>query len=325
MKRLLEGIKYPRPLSFVALAIVGVLTAAVYGCNENVELTGAPEEEETIPPVETQDSDTIAQIIRGGALYSNWMDEAEKPVPDAPATDSATGMYILMLDHADLTGVPGLTDANRFNGKAETTYRCKTCHGWDYKGVDGVYGDPSSDNYTGFIGILDAAKKYTVEELEAIIGDGVPHPNNPTLFAHAFGAWLDDPDDITALALFVKYGLVDTDEYLWKFSGWVKSDKGDPGRGQELYEGAALCTNCHGSDGLEIDFKDDNPGVGEDEFVGTIGIENPWEMLHTIRFGYAGSESPRSEMPALYKNPDLTTQDAVDIMAYTQTLPIELP
>lgn len=320
MKRLLEGTR-SNPLSFVALAIVGVLTAAVYGCNENVELTGAPEEEETIPPVETQDSDTIAQIVRGGTLYGNWIDEAETSVPGAPATDAVRGMYILMLDHADNVRTsdpdcPTLATANcdRFDNSGATSYRCKTCHGWDYKGVDGVYGDPSSSNYTGFIGILDAAQKYTVEELEAIIGDGMPHPDIPDLYAHAFRAWLSD-EDITALALFVKYGLIDTDEYLWQFSGWVKGDKGDPVRGKELYEGrAALCSSCHGDDGLEIDF-------GGGEYVGTIGMENPWEMLHTIRFGYAGLESPR--MPALYENPDLTTQDAVDITAYTQSLPVE--
>ncbi len=51
------------------------------------------------------------------------------------------------------------------------------------------------------------------------------------------------------------------------------------------------------------------------EFVGTVGRKNPWEALHKIRFG-----QPGVGMVALTV---LDIEDLVDILAYTQTLPVK--
>ena len=51
--------------------------------------------------------------------------------------------------------------------------------------------------------------------------------------------------------------------------------------------------------------------------VGTLANDNPWETLHKIRFGHPGTPMPRTlEL-------GWSTQDAVDVLGYTQTLPEE--
>jgi thiosulfate dehydrogenase len=69
------------------------------------------------------------------------------------------------------------------------------------------------------------------------------------------------------------------------------------------------CAICHGADGKEINFKDEQ----KPEFIGTVATENPWETLHKLRMGQPGV--PMISMLAF----DLQTH--VDILAYTQTLP----
>ncbi len=51
--------------------------------------------------------------------------------------------------------------------------------------------------------------------------------------------------------------------------------------------------------------------------MGTIATGNPQEFLHKVRFGQPGSE------PAMPATADLgwSVQDAVDVLAYAQTLP----
>ncbi len=80
-----------------------------------------------------------------------------------------------------------------------------------------------------------------------------------------------------------------------------------------LFVGAAfyhtICGVCHGADGREINFAtEDDPS-----YIGTVANENPWETLHKIRNG-----QPGVAMVALRV---LDTQQQVDILAYTQTLP----
>jgi thiosulfate dehydrogenase len=55
--------------------------------------------------------------------------------------------------------------------------------------------------------------------------------------------------------------------------------------------------------------------VKNPEYVGTIGASNPWEMMHKILNG-----QPGSPMPA-WRVFDLQT--AVDVLAYSQTLPVK--
>ena len=95
-------------------------------------------------------------------------------------------------------------------------------------------------------------------------------------------------------------------------SDYINSDKsvsgGDSDNGQTLYN--SVCALCHGSDGPSLDF-------GGGEGVGGLANDNPQETLHKIRFGH-----PRSAMPSSIGN-GWSFQDAIDVLANSQTLPSE--
>ncbi|MEE8389570.1 MAG: hypothetical protein V3S14_02075, partial [Anaerolineae bacterium] len=76
-------------------------------------------------------------------------------------------------------------------------------------------------------------------------------------------------------------------------------------------ENFSLCTACHGADGTTLNFG----SAEEPEYLGGLADGNPWEVLHKTRFG-----QPDSAMPSTI---DLgwSVQDAVDVLAYAQTLP----
>ncbi len=113
------------------------------------------------------------------------------------------------------------------------------------------------------------------------------------------------PDSaVTKLALFVSLGQVDMDQYIDRAT---KTARGNVERGARFYQ--TICAVCHGFDGKAINFKDEQ----KPEYIGTVGSENPWETLHKIRNGQPGV--PMVSMRVL------PVQDAVDILAYSQTLP----
>lgn len=120
---------------------------------------------------------------------------------------------------------------------------------------------------------------------------------------HGFTHDMIPPDAMQRLAAFVSRGQVDVAAYI----GMDKSVKGNAERGAAKFQ--TICASCHGFDGRALDWGDaDSPG-----FVGTEAKANPWEVLHKIRFGHPGVE-----MVSMASFP---LEDALDILAYTQTLP----
>ncbi len=79
--------------------------------------------------------------------------------------------------------------------------------------------------------------------------------------------------------------------------------------GEELY--TDTCVACHGADGKQLNFGSET----EPEYLGALANGNPWETLHKIRFGHPGTA-----MPSGVAN-GWSTQDAVDVLGYAQTLP----
>ena len=211
----------------------------------------------------------IFTIARGGELYDNWWAVLEQ---DAPRTTH-----------------PAYPAAGKKSGG--TTWRCKECHGWDYKGVDGAYG--SGSHYTGIKGIT-AYRNADVARIKAIIRDDT----------HRYTKALLPDNAVEKLALFVSRGQIDMDKYIDRKT---KRARGDIGRGASLYQ--TVCAVCHGFDGKAINFKDEN----KPEFIGTVANENPWEVLHKIRNG-----QPGVSMVAMAA---LSVEDQVAILAYAQTLP----
>lgn len=233
-----------------------------------------------VVPVPSQPQGFLnADVARGGALYDKFWKvagvTAVEPTEDHPFW--------------------AMQDTNTRSGA--DTWRCKECHGWDYKGVDGAYG--SGSHQTGIAGIFGT----TLSAQQAF---------DKIKTNHGFGnAGLSD-DDIWDLTKFVLEGQIDTDTIInagGAFTGAVNT-------GQTLYDSGigtnVACAVCHGADGLTPP-----PGAAADfeDFPGLLANENPWEFQHKVRFGQPGTGMPSSVTGGG------TTQNVADLGAYAQTLP----
>lgn len=214
-----------------------------------------------------------ASASRGGALYDKWWAVAGATAPTE--------------DHPLWANRPD-QDSNTRTGS--DTWRCKECHGWDYKGVNGAYG--SGSHRTGINGIFG-----TMLSAQDVF-DAIKN-------THSFGTMtaLSD-DDIWDLAKFVLEGQIDTNSII---TGTAFN--GSAAAGMSTYD--ATCASCHGADGLSLP-----PGADadHDDWVGKIAKENPWEFQHKVRFG-----QPGTSMPAQFGL--LSLDQVADLSAHSQTLP----
>jgi len=220
-----------------------------------------------------QDSD---DAIQGGMLYDNWFAAlGEAPPPgDMPLWSQQT--------------------TNTHSG--EDTWRCVSCHGWDYQGRDGAYRYGS--NYTGFPGVYSARGK-SPDEIIAILKGG----NNPE---HDFSPYLED-EEMGRLAEFITTSLIDDNEYINPQT--LEVIGGDIGHGEEMY--TQTCSECHGEDGQTINFRFE----GRDSWIGTIATLDPWRFLHKTRFGTPGTHM------AIGAEKGWNPQDGRDVLIYARVLP----
>jgi mono/diheme cytochrome c family protein len=219
-----------------------------------------------------QDSE---DAIRGAMLYDRWyaaLGEAP-PSGDMPLWSHQT--------------------TNTHSG--EDTWRCVSCHGWDYQGRDGAYRYGS--NYTGFPGVYSARDKGS-EEIIAVLKGG----NNTE---HDFSAYLDDKE-MGQLAEFITTSLIDDTEYINPQT--LEVIGGDIDHGQELF--TQTCSECHGEDGKTINFRFE----GRDAWIGTIATLDPWRFLHKTRFGTPGTHM------AIGAEKGWTPQDGRDVLVYARSL-----
>lgn len=204
-----------------------------------------------------------SSYARGGLLYDKWFKVvgAETPKATHPAYPSAG------------------------KKKGNTTWRCKECHGWDYKGKDGAYSGGS--HFTGIKGI-DGMAGADPAKIVAIL-------KNET---HAIAGKMED-DDFQDLAMFVSKGQIDTSRYI---------DAAKLPKGGDIDKGAAIfnttCARCHREDGKRP--KDMEKSLGAQ-------MGNPWEVMHKIMNGHPGQNMPAFRV--------FGPQVAVDVMTYVRTLP----
>ena len=217
---------------------------------------------------------TDPALSGGGPLYDMWWEVigAAAPTTDQPLWKTQT--------------------TNTRTGA--DTWRCKECHGWDYRGVDGAYG--SGSHKTGFKGIQGAASMSAGDLTAWLTGK-----KNPD---HDFSQVMSEPY-IQALVTFMQKETLDPSAYV----NADKTVKGDPARGKVKFEGT--CAACHGQDGKRLNFGD----AAEPEYVGTIAADNPWEFLHKASFGHPGVPMPAG------KALGWSLEDIVNVLAFAQTLP----
>jgi thiosulfate dehydrogenase len=216
-------------------------------------------------------------ISRGGQLYDNWWrtkTDAVKPDDDHPLWDKQGNNKL----------------------KGYETYRCKECHGWDYKGKDGIYGNGS--HYTGFKGVYETSNMYP-QDIKAILKGSVNKE-------HDFSKYLSD-EDIMDIVLFLRWGMIDMETIVTKDRKVMSGSK---------YDGKALFNNnctisCHGNSGMAIN-------LGEPDaprYVATIAKDEPWEFIHIVRAGHPGTRMPSAIINKWSKN------DINSILAFAMTLP----
>ncbi len=217
----------------------------------------------------------LADPVRGGKLYDRWWIVNGSPEP--------TG------DH------PLYPDAAAQNGGV--TYRCKECHGWDYKGLDGAYG--SGSHFTGIRGVFGTALSPR-QIFDLLKADPATVPNGHNMVAYEMSE-----SDLWDVVKFTLEGVVDTDDYIDPGGAFI----GDSIEGNILYN--PVCSSCHGGDGTLINFGT----IPAPSYVGTVANTNPWELLHKVRFGHPGTPMPAT---ALLR---WSAQSAADIGVYAASLP----
>jgi len=199
-----------------------------------------------------QPTEEVLDRVLGGQMYDKWWVAANvaEPVGDHP-------LY------------PAIGQKS-----GSTTWRCKECHGWDYKGVNGAYG--SGSHFTGIGGVFGSTMN--AEDMFDLIKD------DTAPFGHGYGnAGLSD-ENIEKIVEFVQVGTVDTDLFIDTNNEFI----GDSAHGRWGYMGAGgyyTCASCHGEDGTELNFGDEANPV----YVHDVANSNPWELLHKIRIGQPGT------------------------------------
>lgn len=209
-------------------------------------------------------------LAAGGRIYDNWWEALDREEPK--------------------TTHPSYPSAGKQEGAV--TWRCKECHGWDYRGKDGIYA--SGSHYTGFPGI-DGAIGRPVEQIMAVLRDQT-HQYSPDMIRD---------DELARVAAFVSRGQVDMSKIID-----LKTRKiigGDLDRGRAIFQ--TVCAACHGFDGKLL-----NWGTREEPaYVGTEGRNVPDEVLNKILNAHTGVQ-----MVNLRAFP---VEDAFSVLAYTATLP----
>jgi thiosulfate dehydrogenase len=216
---------------------------------------------------------TAWTLAAGGRIYDTWWDALDRKKP----TETH----------------PAYPKEGKRSGA--NTWRCVECHGWDYKGKDGVSGKDQSmgDRYTGIIGVRNARRLLPAAFLELMRSQ--LHGYTPEMISDA---------EILRLAAFVRSGQHDADQYIDRATGKVR---GNVQRGATVYQ--TICAACHGLDGRALNWgTQQEPG-----YIGTEAKKLPWEVLHKMRNAHPGA--------AMVNLRSLSLTDAINTLAYTQTLP----
>jgi thiosulfate dehydrogenase len=224
--------------------------------------------------VVSSQTSTSPDIPHGGALYDNWIAATGQTAPSGndplwsrQTTDTLSG---------------------------PDTWRCITCHGWDYQGKDGAY--RSGTNYTGFPGVLADAQTLSIADITNILSG----KNDP---AHDFSKYIDAAG-MNDLAAFIKTATINDNQYIDPMTYAVIG--GDATHGKTLYDG--VCATCHGADGAKIVMSFEGVQAG----LGTLASIDPWRFLHKTRFGTPGT--PMAIGYTLGWSP----QDGRDVLLYAQ-------
>lgn len=224
------------------------------GASRDINANGIPDE-----------CEASGNPIAGGRMYDAWWADTGLP---QPVTDHPLWQY--------------RPDQTSNNSSGADTWRCLECHGWDYKGVSGLYA--TGPHRTGFPGILGTT--LTEAELFTLLKEPPSNGGGPgVLNGHDMGSVLSD-SAINDIVAFVLLGLVDDTPFIDLNAEFI----GDAVQGETHFTtgGSLPCMSCHGADGTAINF-----GTAQQpEWLGTVATLEPWVFMHKARFGQPGSPMP---------------------------------
>lgn len=243
----------------IAKALLSALLLAA-GLAGSAGMTVAPGGEGAAPAADDAEVGPTFLISLGGKLYDDlWRVLDQEPPAEANPAFPAVGLYA-----------------------TRDSWRCVTCHGWDYSGAEvGGTRFPS-------LQALKGTDPYRITEL-------IRAPEHP------FPAATVPELALTLLGIFISQGQYALGDY---FDGGRPN--GDPEAGQAIFEGA--CGNCHQLDGKRFL----NGEHGDLSSLGWVVRNRPAQALHKIMNGVPGAEmlSLRFLEPA----------QIADLVAYLATL-----
>ncbi|WP_299437149.1 cytochrome c [uncultured Rhodospira sp.] len=217
----------------------------------------------------------IAAVVRGGRLYDTWYEEAGRTVPEGwhPAWPEDRRA------EAEAAGGDALARAQR------ASWRCASCHGWDYRGINGIAIGGSPAPYTGIDGMAGAEPA----DIAAILTDET-HGYQRLLSAR----------DIADLATFVSHGQIDMAPRIHPDTGHFLADAA-------IYEGHyhTVCATCHGAEGRAV--RTMSP-------LGRAVTSQPQRALHSVFNGHPGEDMPPLRAMGL--------DTATGILSFAETLPV---
>jgi thiosulfate dehydrogenase len=176
------------------------------------------------------------------------------------------------------------------------SWRCVTCHGWDYRGSEGttLRAIVKRAGIPGLFGMVAESQDVIVAWLDGTINSG-----------HDFSEFLTDKD-MRDLSAFLSAGLIAPELIADKETQLVQ---GTVSSGELVY--ADYCFSCHNVDGAKINLG----GASNPLYLADITLSNPWRVSHVVRFGHFGESMPAAVTV------DLSFSRQIDLLAYMQTLP----
>lgn len=212
-------------------------------------------------------------LAAGGRIYDKWWTALDRPEP-------------VYFTHPAYPAGGAKSGAD--------TWRCVTCHGWDYKGATGIF--RAGEDYTGIKGIEGAIGR---DEGEIVALLRAP--------LHGYTTEMIDDAGMARVAAFVSRGQIDMSQYVDLTTREIIA--GDIDRGRAVFQ--TNCAACHGFDGRQLNWG----GPGEDAFIGTEARELPDEVMNKILNAHPGVWM--INLRAF--GPDV----AADVLRYSSTLPAE--
>ncbi|MCB1521027.1 MAG: c-type cytochrome [Hyphomicrobiaceae bacterium] len=260
-------------ISLRAAAVLAMLAAGTLGhqpARADKPAMHAPEAQDFVHGSPDDPSDAWA-IAAGGRIYDSWWDALDRPAPtETHPSYPATG---------------------KVSGK--NSWRCKECHGWDYKGRNGRYATGS--HATGIPGI-DGAAGRDPQAIAKLLRAPL----------HGYTSEMISDVQLMNVAKFVSRGQHDIADVIDATSG---KPKGDTERGKALFQ--TICAACHGFDGRLLNWGSaDAPA-----YIGTEASKLPDEVFHKIRSSHPGA--------AMVNLRALPLKDAIDVLTYAATLPVK--